>query len=54
MPNGAEHRILDLFMEITGKVHKIQPFTPENTVFTRIDFLLHFQYKGLEEKEANS
>jgi len=41
-------------MEITGKVPKIQPFTPENTVFTRIDFLLHFQYKGLEEKEANS
>jgi len=41
-------------MKIARKIPKIQPFTPENTVFTRIDFLLHIKYKGLEEKEANS
>lgn len=54
MPKGPEYWIHGRFMESTGKVPKIQPFTPENTVFTRIDLSFHIKYKGLEEKEANS
>jgi len=41
-------------MELLEKAPKIQPYSHENTVFTHLDFLRHFQYKGLEGKEFYS